>query len=180
MTDDYKHENVLTRWSRLKQQPKEQPAARERSAVDANAPPPELPPVDKLTLDSDYTVFFHPKVDEKLRRAALKKLFGDPHFNVMDGLDVYIDDYSKSDPLPAEMLAQLKHGQQILAWARENTEKTATETASAATTQLPALIEEQQPAGPTAQRAVESLSETHASDCGKHPAVGRSAARNFG
>jgi hypothetical protein len=42
-----------------------------------------------------------------VRNAALKKLFADPHFNLMDGLDVYIDDYSKPDPLPPEMLAQL-------------------------------------------------------------------------
>jgi hypothetical protein len=34
----------------------------------------------------------------------MKKLFADPHFNVMDGLDIYIDDYSKSDPIPEAML----------------------------------------------------------------------------
>ena len=48
-----------------------------------------------------------PEVDESLKRAALKKLFADPHFNVMDGLDVYIDDYSKPDPIPPDMLARL-------------------------------------------------------------------------
>jgi hypothetical protein len=37
----------------------------------------------------------------------MKKLFSDPRFNVMDGLDVYIDDYGKPDPLPAGMLRQL-------------------------------------------------------------------------
>ena len=31
----------------------------------------------------------------------------DPRFNVMDGLDVYIDDYSKPDPIAPEVLAQL-------------------------------------------------------------------------
>ncbi len=140
-------ENFVTRWSRLKrEEAKEAPVSQPQPAspvADPDSPPPDLPPVDKLTIDSDYTGFFHPKVDEKLRRAALRKLFGDPHFNVMDGLDVYIDDYSKNDPLPAEMLAQLKHGQQILAWAREDTEKTATEAATAAAAQPRALIEEQ-------------------------------------
>ena len=34
----------------------------------------------------------------------MKKLFADPHFNVMDGLDIYIDDYSKADPIPEAML----------------------------------------------------------------------------
>jgi hypothetical protein len=52
-----------------------------------------------------------------LRRSALKKLFSDPHFNVMDGLDVYIDDYSVSEPIPPEMLAGLKQAQRILRWA---------------------------------------------------------------
>lgn len=158
---DDSNEVFLARWTRLKKAAREQPAEKPQpkpEAPDPNAPPPELPPVDKLTIDSDYTGFFHPKVDEKLRRAALRKLFGDPHFNVMDGLDVYIDDYSKSDPLPAEMLAQLKHGQQILAWAREDTEKTAAEAAAA---QPPGQVEEQ-PADSTAaavQPVDEPLSE---------------------
>jgi hypothetical protein len=42
---------------------------------------------------------------------------------VMDGLDVYIDDYSVSDPLPASMLAQLKQAQKILGWAKETDEE---------------------------------------------------------
>jgi hypothetical protein len=161
---DDSNEAFPARWTRLKKEAREQPAEKPQpkpEAVDPKAPASELPPLDKLTFDSDYRAFFHPKVDEKLRRAALRKLFGDPHFNVMDGLDVYIDDYSKSDPLPAEMLAQLKHGQQILAWAREDTEKTAAEAASAAAAQPPGLVEEQ-PAAPTAaavQPAVEPLGE---------------------
>ncbi|MBI3916439.1 MAG: DUF3306 domain-containing protein [Betaproteobacteria bacterium] len=115
-------EDFLRRWSRLKREAKEQPpaATSARQPVQkADTPPPELPPVEKLTLESDFRGFFHPQVDENLRRAALKKLFSDPHFNVMDRLDVYIDDYSKSDPLPAAMLAQLKQAQKILDWARE-------------------------------------------------------------
>ena len=46
-------------------------------------------------------------VDPGVRREALKVLLRDPRFNVMDGLDVYIDDYSKPDPLPPEWLAQM-------------------------------------------------------------------------
>jgi len=84
-----------------------------------------LPPLDTLTPESDYRAFFHPKVDEDVRRAALKKLFSDPHFNVMDGLDVYIDDYSKTEPIPAAMLAGLRQAQNILQWAKEDDEKRA-------------------------------------------------------
>jgi hypothetical protein len=54
------------------------------------------------------------KVDEGIRRAALKKLFSDPRFNVMDGLDVYIDDYTREDPIPTGMLAQLQHARSTL------------------------------------------------------------------
>jgi len=73
-----------------------------------------LPPVDSLTFDSDFRGFLQPKVDETVKRAALKKLFSDPRFNVMDGLDVYIDDYSKSDPLPREWLQELASARNIL------------------------------------------------------------------
>ena len=117
-------EPFLSRWSRLKQetkdQPPQQPAGR---AAAAAVPPPQLPPLDQLSFDSDYRAFFHPKVDEDVRRAALKKLFSDPRFNVMDGLDVYIDDYSKSEPIPAAMLAGLRQAQNILAWAKEMEDK---------------------------------------------------------
>ncbi len=79
------------------------------NAVPEAAPPaPEpLPPVESLTMESDFGAFMQPKVDEALKRAALKKLFSDPHFNVMDGLDIYIGDYTIADPMPAGMLEKL-------------------------------------------------------------------------
>src|SRR5262249_57863764 len=60
-----------------------------------------------LTFDSDFTAFLKPGVDPTVKRTALKKLLHDPRFNVMDGLDVYIDDYTKADPIPQNMLAEL-------------------------------------------------------------------------
>jgi len=75
---------------------------------------PSLPPVGSLTFDSDFTAYLKPEVDESLRRQALRKLFADPRFNVMDGLDVYIDDYSKADPIPPDILAQLRHARDVL------------------------------------------------------------------
>jgi hypothetical protein len=48
-----------------------------------------------------------PDVAPEVKNAAFKKLFADPHFNVMDRMDVYIDDYSKPDPIPPEMLRNL-------------------------------------------------------------------------
>jgi hypothetical protein len=68
---------------------------------------PSLPPVESLTLASDFKPFLSAKVDETVKRAALRKLFTDPHFNVMDGLDTYIGDYSKPDPVPEGLLDRL-------------------------------------------------------------------------
>ena len=67
----------------------------------------ELPAIDSLTIDSDFAPFFKPQVDESIKRAALKQLFRDPRFNVMDGLDTYIGDYTQPDPSPAAMLEDL-------------------------------------------------------------------------
>ena len=63
-----------------------------------------LDDVKVLTKDSDFKPFMAKDVGSDVRNAAMKKLFADPHFNVMDGLDIYIDDYSKSDPIPEAML----------------------------------------------------------------------------
>jgi hypothetical protein len=101
MSDD--DQSFLRRWSRLKRQTPEVPVA-----------PPELPPLEALTFESDFGAFMHAKVDEGVKRAALRKLFSDPRFNIMDGLDVYIDDYSIEDPIPPGMLAQLQHAQTTL------------------------------------------------------------------
>jgi len=75
----------------------------------------ELPPLDSLRgLSSEYREFLNPGVDEKLRHAALNKLFRDPHFNVIDLMDVYIDDYTKFDPIPEAMLRTLTHAKDLL------------------------------------------------------------------
>ncbi|HJV73731.1 MAG TPA: DUF3306 domain-containing protein [Noviherbaspirillum sp.] len=83
-------------------------------AEDGTGPTLTLEEVKALTKDSDFRPFVARGVDENVRRAAMKKLFSDPHFNVMDGLDVYIDDYSKSVPIPAQVLAMLNHAQALL------------------------------------------------------------------
>ncbi|NMM10416.1 MAG: DUF3306 domain-containing protein [Polaromonas sp.] len=66
-----------------------------------------LDDVKHLTKDSDFKPFMAGNVGPEVRNAAMKKLFADPHFNVMDGLDIYIDDYSKADPIPESMLRQM-------------------------------------------------------------------------
>ena len=125
---DGSRETFLGRWSRVKIEAREAdaaPVAPSEAPPIAKDEPPVLPAIDELTIDSDYRGFFHPKVGEDVRRNALRKLFSDPQFNVMDGLDVYIDDYSKSEPIPAAMLAGLKHAQRIIEWAAETEEEAA-------------------------------------------------------
>jgi len=113
-------ENFLSRWSRRKHAaaagvrsegaapatapvPPGAAAATPASAVSAEpAPPAELPPVASLSIESDFAPFMAKEVDPSLQRAALRKLFQDERFNVMDGLDVYIDDYTKPAPIPQE------------------------------------------------------------------------------
>ena len=74
------------------------------------SPEPQLPTMEDvaaLTRESDYSRFVAPGVDQSVQRAAMKKLFSDPHFNVMDGLDTYIEDYNRPDPIPPAMLRRL-------------------------------------------------------------------------
>lgn len=75
-------------------------------AVEA-APLPTLADVAQLTRESDYSRFVAAGVDEGVKQAAMKKLFADPHFNVMDGLDTYIEDYGRPDPIPIAMLRRM-------------------------------------------------------------------------
>lgn len=80
-------------------QPAQEPAGPNPQAADA-APPgdeetPELPPIDELTAESDYTVFLGKNVPEQIKRAALRKLWlSDPVFANLDRLNDYDDDYS--------------------------------------------------------------------------------------
>lgn len=70
-------------------------------------PAPTLQDARQLTPASDFRPFVARAVAPEVRNAAFKQLFSDPHFNVMDGLDIYIDDYSKPDPLPLALAREL-------------------------------------------------------------------------
>lgn len=107
-------EKFLSRWSRRKLAAARTAAPVPAKAVDTAPTAAPLPPVNSLTYESDFTEFMRGKVEEGVKRAALKKLFADPRFNVIDGLDVYIDDYSVDDPIPEAMLARLEHAKSTL------------------------------------------------------------------
>ena len=107
-------ENFLNRWSRRKQAERNDEAvadsltavtavgAREQEATPAVDADPrqeltdaDMPPLDSLDSDSDFSVFMSPKVSEQLRTQALRKLFHLPAFNVTDGLNDYDEDYTR-------------------------------------------------------------------------------------
>jgi hypothetical protein len=111
-------ENFLTRWSRLKQ---EQEKTLPEKTDDS--PAPALPPVDTLTPESDFSGFMHPKVEDALRRVALKKLFSDPHFNVPDPYEAYSGDWTGGEPIPDEMMATLNQARTLLFDTEEKEEK---------------------------------------------------------
>lgn len=77
----------------------------------AETPLPTLEDVRALTAHSDFKPFMAQGVSPEVKNAAMKKLFTDPHYNVMDGLDIYIDDYSKADPIPESMLRNMASAQ---------------------------------------------------------------------
>jgi Protein of unknown function (DUF3306) len=134
---------MLSRWSRLKSESKkpitdaplqQEPALQPVDLDSATAAPDDprikeldgqqksaeptnelkaLPDIADLTNDSDYTPFMQSGVDPAKRNAAMRKLFTDPHYNVMDGLDIYIDDYGKPDPIPPEMLRNLMQSKML-------------------------------------------------------------------
>ena len=102
--------DFLRRWSRRKREAALKTPV--EKAVEKN--PGELPSVDSLTFDSDFSAFLRSNVEESVKRAALKKLLHDPRFNVMDGLDTYIDDYTKNEGITEEMLKTLEHARSTL------------------------------------------------------------------
>ena len=69
----------------------------------------DMPALDTLDATSDYTGFLSPKVSEKLRRAALRKLFHSAQFNVVDGLDEYAEDYTTFESLGDIVTADMRH-----------------------------------------------------------------------
>jgi hypothetical protein len=105
--------DFLARWSRLKRkaqagprdagarsgtaQPRiaeTEPQAPARAAPPAAQPVEELPPIETLGKDSDYTPFMRADVPDALRNEALRKLWqSDPVFANLDGLVDYAEDF---------------------------------------------------------------------------------------
>ena len=104
-----------------------EPVAEASTRKDDDEPVLTLADVAKLTRDSDYSRFMASGVQTEVKNAALKKLFTDPHFNLMDRLDVYIDDYNVADPLPQDMILKMAQAK-FLGLVRDAAEETLSDT----------------------------------------------------
>ena len=157
------NESFLQRWSRLKAAP-EAPAhaahaahalptagaARAEADIEPETAPatplPTLADAAMLDAGSDYSAFVARGVDADVRRQALKKLFADPHFNRIDGLDIYMGDYTVASPVSPAMLASLSHARSVFARIDELLDPAAA-AGTTGTTDAPALPSPHQEAG---------------------------------
>jgi len=124
-------ESVLSRWSRRKLESR-QPAAGTESPPGAEPSPPgdtassaastpaaaeekpvltdaDMPNIDSLDENSDFSPFMSSGVSDQLRNVALRKLFRAPAFNICDGLDDYDDDYTSFEKLGDIITSDMKH-----------------------------------------------------------------------
>ena len=69
----------------------------------------DMPSLDSLDEDSDYSGFLSSGVSEELRRRALRKLFSSAVFNIPDGLDDYDDDFTSFAALGDIVTSDMKH-----------------------------------------------------------------------
>jgi hypothetical protein len=82
------------------------------ASAEAELPPQltdaDMPPLESLDKDSDYSVFMSPKVSDQLRTQALRKLFHLPAFNITDGLNDYDEDYTQFAGLGSVVTHEMK------------------------------------------------------------------------
>ena len=129
-------EGPLRRWSRRKREVAREREAAEARGRDASRAPSEavrdprepagdapapaaveekaltdedMPPIDSLDENSDYSGFLSPGVSEGLRRRALRKLFMSAVFNVRDGLDDYDEDFTNFEALGDIVTSDMRH-----------------------------------------------------------------------
>ena len=136
-------DNFLSRWSKRKLEAKEQDKQAESSqnlpdnlsvhpigmaasedvgsvsnpvpeAVQEDLPLPTEADLQAVEQGGDIKAFMVDKVSVELKNKAFKTLFSRPEFNVMDGLDIYIDDYNKFTPLSQGDIAKMSLSKQLL------------------------------------------------------------------
>lgn len=118
VTESGDGEPFLNRWARRKsvartggdadtaadESPVEGQEITDAAAAGEDSQAPELTDEDMPILDSidentDMSGFFSPKVTRAVKKAALRKFFHSPVFNIVDGLDDYDEDFRNFEAL---------------------------------------------------------------------------------
>ncbi len=118
-------EGFLSRWARKKSTPENLPDVvdemqeqNEELTNDVLESPSEynleltdedMPAVESLDENSDYSGFLSPGVSDELRQLALRKLFQSEKFNIRDGLDDYDDDFRSFAALGDLITSDMRH-----------------------------------------------------------------------
>jgi len=117
-------ESLLARWSRRKLEADKDatlssPAVDEGPAEASAAGPADvearpltdadMPAIETLTEESDFSAFMSSGVSDRLRNLALRKLFHAPVFNIRDGFDDYDEDYTSFEKLGGIVTSDMKH-----------------------------------------------------------------------
>ena len=134
--------DFFNRWSKRPDSPAPDAARPVATSIASPSSAPQPGPQDPATLEQaqrltpqdDFRAFVRPEVAPEVRNTAMRQLFSDPHFNVMDGLDIYIDDYNRPDPLPLGDLKRMVSAQamRLLKSESESESESATGVSAAA------------------------------------------------
>ena len=168
-------EGVLSRWSRRKLQTQEETKkedklveATEQDSLDIQAPAvtvepqgedsPEtpvltdedMPAIESLDENSDFSMFMSSGVSDKLRNLALRKMFHAPVFNIRDGLDEYDEDYTYFEKLGDIVTCDMKHQLEMLEKKKREEAEAKALTDDEAIEDKPVESTEQIPEGETA------------------------------
>lgn len=102
--------------------------------VEPEVPVPTEADLQSVEQGGDVKAFLSDKVSADLKNKAFKALFSRPEYNVMDGLDIYIDDYNTFVPLSQEQIGKMTFSKQLL--SRPDLEKLAEDAEKAAISAL--------------------------------------------
>jgi len=148
-----KQESRLSRWSRRKQQTNQQTLEEdlalqlaEQDPVEADLPATvvgqdvqetdaseseltdaDMPAIESLSENSNFSQFMSSGVTDELRNLALRKMFKAPFFNIRDGLDEYDEDFTTFEKLGDIVTCDMRH--QIEVEAKKKLEAEAKEIA---------------------------------------------------
>ncbi|EOD77345.1 hypothetical protein D515_03938 [Grimontia indica] len=128
-------DSFLHRWSKRKQEQStaedEKPPETEQieddaelvvseatsESEDSELPPPSMDDVERLREGDSAAAFLAKGVSSQVKKAALRKLFLSDAYNVLDGMNDYDLDYSKTANLSAEVAETLRK------WTKEKLEE---------------------------------------------------------